>query len=109
MKAFFQGFAHILVTFFTEVWTFVKDHFTDKSGFWDEKRTTAFALMVLAVLYGVFPASIGIVHPDPAIFGGILAAGVAQYFGSAYNDGRNPISIKTAVPGMTIEARNGGE
>ena len=109
MKAFFQGFAHILVTFLTEVWTFVKDHFTDKSGFWDEKRTTAFGMLVLAILYGVFPHTLGVDHPDTTIFGSLLAAAVLQYFGSAYNDGRNPISIKTAVPGAIIEARNGGE
>ena len=90
MKQFFVSFFHVFGVFFTELWTFIKDHFTDKSGFWDEKRTTAFALLALAVIYGVFPKLIGVDHPDSMIFGALLSAAVAQYFGSAYNDGRNP-------------------
>lgn len=76
------------VAFVESVWKFVYDHFTDKSGFWDEKRTTAFALLCIAIWYGIFPAA-G-THPDFGIFSTLLGAGVAQYFASAYNDGRGP-------------------
>lgn len=93
---FWQTIGHVLTVFFVGIWTFVQDHFTDKSGFWDEKRTTAFALLCLGVWYGIFQGPS--VHPDPTIFGILMGAGVGQYFSSAYNDGRNPGSIAQVRP-----------
>ena len=97
--AFIKGFFGVFKKVFIELYTFIKDHFTDKSGFWDEKRTTAFGLLVLAVVYGVFPSALGVAHPDTSIFGGLLAAAVTQYFSSAYNDGRNPPNVQVNYNG----------
>ena len=108
MKQFFLGFAHGIAAFFIQIWTFVKDHITDKSGFFDEKRTTALALLVLAVIYGIKPEWLNVASPNPTIFLAMLSAGVAQYFNSAYNDGRNPpAQIGAAVTAAVTQVESG--
>jgi hypothetical protein len=90
LKGFWQGVREFVLNF----WKFVFDHFSDKNGFWDEKRTTAFALLVIAICYGVFKLW---GTPDSAIFGILMGAGVGQYFNSAYNDGRGPAITQNVI------------
>ncbi len=109
LNEIWDGIVHAWVTFFSHVWKFVFDFFTDKQGNWDEKRVMGFGLIVVGVLAGLKLLGSTV---DIAFAYFLITTGITLYFGAGVLDGVVP-QVKNGFQavGQVLNpgAGNGGE